>query len=32
VPPAPSTDEEDDKLSEVTELNATEERKRRAAE
>jgi hypothetical protein len=33
VPPAPSEDEEeDDKLSEVTELNVTEERKRRAAE
>ena len=33
VPPAPSEDEEeDDKLSEVTDLNVTEERKRRAAE
>lgn len=33
VPPAPSSDErEDDKLSEVAELNVTEERKRRAAE
>jgi Mrp family chromosome partitioning ATPase len=32
VPPAPSPGDDDERISEVTELNATEERKRRAAE